>query len=235
MKLAAIVATSILLSGGVAFAQTDPDATDPDGEEVPPPLDNPPPRRVDAPPPQRTYTAPAQIRPEGFSIGIGAGFRLPTELTLPNTTSIRFRLGSGLTFEPMLTLSHENVTVEQGNDSITNSTNDIDFALAVRYPLKQSGRVDFSLIGAVEVGTRVSDPEGTENNTSLTLFGLGYGLALDYWLNRHWNISMNATNPVVSVVSTNQQNAAAPDESSTDTTFGAIFGPTVAVMIHLHQ
>lgn len=231
MKLATIVATSILLSGGVAIAQTDPDETG--GEEVPPPLDNPPPRRVEAPPPR--YEPPAQTRPMGFSIGIGAGFRLPTELTLPNTTSIRFRLDSGLTFEPLLHLSHESQTSELANDSFTNGINDLNVALAVRYPLKSSGRVDFSLIGAVEVGTRTVDPEGTENNTTLTVFGLGYGLALDYWVNRHWNVSMNATNPLVTVISTNEQHAAAPDEATTDTTFGAIFGPTVAVMIHLHQ
>jgi hypothetical protein len=64
---------------------------------VSPPI--PPPRSGldEAPPPTGLEPGPAPARPDGFSVGIGLGYDLPSDLQLLDTASVRFRLRSGLT------------------------------------------------------------------------------------------------------------------------------------------
>src|SRR5688572_30201696 len=113
------IALGLLLVASTAAAQS---------TEVPPqPTPTPDPTPVPAPPPPAptpggfVETRPPMTephdsaeRPDGFSIGIGAGYALPNSLETPNITSARFRLGSGLTFEAAVRLQQSSREVDVG-------------------------------------------------------------------------------------------------------------------------
>lgn len=233
----------------LAWAQPDiPTGASPDADQPAPPVEPPeapppvppdehavaPPVPVDADREPPAPVPPETIRPNRYSVGIGFGYRLPTELNLPNITSARFRLASGLTFEPMLTLVNTTVTDDDG----AAETNDVNAILAagafVRYPFRSHGRVDFDLLAGVAIANQTINPDGDHNSRHITIFGLDYGMALDYWLNQHWNLSMTVTNPLVAIVSeTTEHGPGNPDTSTTDRQLGLIFAARVAIMLHL--
>ena len=83
---------------------------------------------------------------------------------------------------------------------------------------------------------QTDNPDGDNNNTKTTAIGLGWGVGITYWYSRHWTLSMSAGNPLVSIAKTTREQPAPVDETSTTTTaIGAIFDPTVAIMIHLYN
>lgn len=177
---------------------------------------------------------PPSRRPERYSIGLGLGYRLPAELKMPNITSVRFRLASGVTYEPTVVLDHTSTKQDDGATVANEGANDLQVAVAVRYPFRHNDRVDFSMIASGTLGRASVDPSGDANTRTTTTFTLGYGLALDYWINPHWDLSMTASNPFLSTTKESQQNGiAARDISTTKTSFAAVFDPTLSVMIHM--
>ena len=178
---------------------------------------------------------PLNRRPERYSIGLGLGYLLPAELKAPNITSVRFRLASGVTYEPTLVLDHTSTKHDDGAMVTNEGANDIQIAVAVRYPFRHNDRVDFSMVAAAGLGRASTDPSGDANTKTTTTFALGYGLALDYWINPHWDLSMTASNPFLSTAKVSQQNGiAARDISTSETSFAAVFDPTLSVMIHMY-
>jgi len=172
-------------------------------------------------------------RPEGYSTGIGFGWRLPTDLQTPNITSARFRLGSGLTFEPSLVLSHASSTQDMGMMNTSTGTTDIEVATSVRYPLQSRDRVDFDVIGSVGFGMITTNPDGADNNSTTTAFGLGYGLGVDFWVSHHWLLSMTATNPLFTYTKTSMQQMAGGDTGQSTNAFGLVWDPTITGMVHV--
>lgn len=79
------------------------------------------------------------------------------------------------------------------------------------------------------------DPTGDNNNRSITTFSLGYGLGIAYWISPHWNLSLAATNPLVTYVRTRQETGATTTTVNKTTTLGLVFDPQVALMIHLYN
>lgn len=73
------------------------------------------------------------------------------------------------------------------------------------------------------------------NNRSITTFSLGYGLGIAYWISPHWNLSLAATNPLVTYVRTRQETGATTATVNKTTTLGLVFDPQVALMIHLYN
>jgi hypothetical protein len=104
-------------------------------------------------------------RPEAFSIGIGAGYTFPTNITAPNTATVRFRFESGLTIEPFVNLSASGALA---SDSVTEST-DSAFTLSVgslvRIPLVTRGKIDLNVLGGASIGFTNSNPEGPDNTS----------------------------------------------------------------------
>lgn len=238
---------------GIAFAQDQwetPSGTAEPAPEAPPPSPTPPP----TPPP----TAPTperhperhphgkragerkHLRPPGYSVGIGAGYVLPADLSEPDTVSARFRLASGLTFEPLVQISYaatSDSTDGPGID-VENTQNEFDFMVAsqVRLPLVSRGRADLVGLGAATMafGRGTNDPDGPDNSTDTgnLAFALLYGLSVEYFVFPHWVISFDATNPVFALARQTQE---MNDVKATDSSFaiGAIWNPTVRLMLHL--
>jgi hypothetical protein len=176
--------------------------------------------------------APSARRPVDLSMGVGLGYVLPADLQVPNFTSVRLRLPTGLTFEPFVELRAGSTSMKTPGVNSKNSDTALGIGTSVRVPLAARGRVDFILVGSGFVTHQIDDPEGADNNTSTTSFALTWGPALDFWINANWVVSMAATNPLVSIV---RQHTDSPVGSTrtTTTSVGAVFDPTVIGAIHL--
>ena len=173
-------------------------------------------------------------RPSEFSIGIGIGYLFPTSLETPNITSVRFRLPAGLTFEPQVILANTTQTVDTGMP-VDNKTTEVGLGTVIRYPLIGRGRVDLELLGAFNINNVKQNPPGDDDETSTTTTSLTYGLAVTSWITRHWQISLTAANPVLSFTKVRQEMGVMNVLVQSQTTFGAIFDPTVALMVHLYH
>jgi hypothetical protein len=231
----ALALTWIVAGSTVAAAQPDPLAPVPPAD---PALPEPQPEPPRPPQPQRSSqeesTDATTGRPEGWAIGIGLGYLLPTSLETPNTTSVRLRLASGLTFEPQLTIANTTAKTDNGATTNKDKRTELSVSTVVRLPVIRHNKVELEALGSAGIGTAVDNPNGSSNNTTTTTFAIGWGLAVNYWHNRHLSLSLSAGNPLISVAKTTREQPAPLMETSTSTTsIGLIFDPTVAIMIHL--
>jgi hypothetical protein len=230
----------LVVGGGAALAQpTEPPQPAPQPQPDPTPSPSP----VPAPTPMPTPVAPPtpmpagegdDVRPRDLSIGIGVGYQFPTSLETPNITSVRFRLPSGLTLEPQLVLATSKNTLDTGV-SVDDKTTELGAGALARYPLVRRGRVDLELLGAANFDTITQNPEGDDDETTNTTLTVAYGVAVVSWITPHWNVSMSATNPLISYEHDKQEMGADTVTVNTTTTIGAVFDPTVFLMVHLHH
>ena len=243
MKMRHVI-VGLCLTAGTAAAQQ------PEQQQPPPqqqPEQTPPPPNPDPPPPPPApkpggfvETAPSPMiapvddnRPEGFSIGIGFGYVLPNSLETPNVTSARFRLASGLTFEPVLRFAQSSVEVDVGT-SVKNKETAIEVGSLVRYPLKRRRSVDLVLLGGLFVENVTTKPEGDNMDTATTRFEARYGMAVEFWVSQHWQISMSALNTVFRTERVSEEQGPATETVTTTSTFGAIYDPVISAMVHLY-
>lgn len=239
LALALLAATTTIASAQPEPMPIDSELPPPPAPEPQPPPPPPRPPQPPQPPPQPPAAAPAEApttgRPVGLAIGIGVGYVFPTSLETPNTTSARLRLVSGLIFEPILTIATARVSRDDGTTDEEDETNELTLATGVRLPIVRRGKVELELLGSVGVTTVTDDPDGPDNATTTTTLFLGWGVGITYWLNQHWALSVSARNPLVSYskVSRDLPPPISAEMSTSTTTIGAIFDPTVAVMMHL--
>jgi hypothetical protein len=214
---------------GVAVAQPAPPPPGPMAPATPP--------ETTAAPAPVAVTMPEPVdtgRPSGLVFGIGFGYVFPTSLQTPNVTSVRVRLPTGLTFEPQVVFATTSDKVDTGMTA-TNKQSEITLGSLVRFPLRVHGRIDLEGIGAAAISNRTVDPEGDDNNRTITTVGVNYGLALAYWFTPHWNLSFTATNPLFAYTRTRQEMGAANTTIDSSTTIGLIFDPLIAMMLHLYD
>ena len=215
-------------------------------QEPPPPDQTPPPTPTPTPTPTGPKTggtmveAPAPMmqpiddnRPPGFSVGIGFGYALPNSLETPNVTSARFRLASGLTFEPVLRFQQSSVEIDVGT-STKNKETTIEIGGLARYPLKSRSRVDLVVLGGAFVENVSTKPDAMDMDKSTTTFEVRYGLAVEFWISQHWQISMNALNTILSIRKVSEQMGVATETVTTTQTIGAIYDPSISAMVHLY-
>ena len=208
-----------------------PPPPDPPPEPTPPAV---PPQPPQPPVVQTTTTEPATARPVGLAIGIGAGYSLPTSIQTPNTTSARVRFGSGLTLEPRVVLQNTATSVETDTMKTDTATRELSLGSLVRIPMVQRGKFELLLLGAAAVGIESTDPDGADNNTSATSLTVGWGVAIDWWITAHWSVSFSATNPLFALrKQTQEMPAPTGDTTTTTTVVGAVWDPTISVMIHI--
>ncbi len=238
--------------GGIAAAQPGPppqpppppvdttttttttDPAPPDPTPPPPPQPQPQPRAMPA-----VQEEPANDdRPNGFSIGLGLGYGLPTSLETPNRTSARLRLGSGLTFEPLLSIANTTATTEDPAPvgETEDKTTEFGVAVLVRLPIITHNHVDLEALATAGFTTTKVNPEGDYNSVTTNTFGIGWGVGVGYWLSKHWQLSMSVTNPLMQYAQTKRQlMMPGMTHKESETTIGVIFVPQVTAMIHLYN
>ncbi|HEU5055366.1 MAG TPA: hypothetical protein VFU21_02520 [Kofleriaceae bacterium] len=171
-------------------------------------------------------------RPDGMSIGIGAGYSVPAQILEPNLASVRFRFPSGLTLEPTVVLATSRATTEVGPSEVETEASEATFATNVRLPVAGRGKIDLVLIGSAGISYDKQSPDGPDNDTSTATLALAWGLGLDYWPKQSWCLSASATNPLFTFSRTRQE-MIPQDQKTTNLAFGAIFDPGVFVMLHM--
>lgn len=235
--------TLVLVSLVIArFAAAQP-APGPEAGEPPPPAPTPPPPAPTPPPPPPPmhHVLDAQPmagpdRPDGLSFAIGVGYEFMTSLETPNIISVRLRLPTGLTFEPLFKVENDSTTTQTTPaPSATTSTTELAIGSLVRYPVIRHGRADFEILGEALIDTQKVDPDGPNNDSRTTTLSLSWGIGIGFWLTQHWQLSFTATNPLISYVKNSQDEGAGMTQSTSTTDFGLVFDPTVAVMIHLYN
>jgi hypothetical protein len=221
-----------------APAEAPPAAPSHDAAPTPPPA-APGPTVEAAPAAVVVAPAPAEAsRPEGFSIGIGAGYTLPASLDRPDTFSARFRLATGLAIEPffdVLAASRDTSDSFGGIDSdATDKINRYGLGANVRIPALSRGRFDLVALLGAPLSYSKNDPEGDHNHTSQTTLVTSWGLAVDWWLTPHLAISASALNPLVTY--TNSESEMGTDETTSQsiTLLELAFSPRVTLMAHLY-
>jgi hypothetical protein len=172
-------------------------------------------------------------RPDGATFGIGAGWVLPADIDRPNTVGVRFRLPSGLTFEPRVELSNNQLSQELGGASNDTSTTALVLSTTARFPMQSRGPVDMVLVGGFTFDYLKVNPEGTDNNQTDSVLALVYGLSVNYWIKGRWALSFTAANPVIVRTSSTDEQVGGNDTTTTSTSIGAVFDPTVTLMVHL--
>lgn len=228
-----------------ASAQAPPPSEPPPpaGPTEPPPAPTPaptatPPRPATPPPsqllPPRAVDDGAEHRPSELSIAIGLGYRLPTSLQTPNLTSVRLRLASGLTFEPRFVLAGSSQDVDAG-PSTTDKSSEIGLGALARFPVVRHGRVDLEVLGGLDVNREATRPETPDMDLTVTTFNASYGVAIGTWINRHWQVSLSAANPVLTNTRRDEHMGLGTSTVTTTRTFGVIFAPSVSVMVHLYH
>ncbi|HEX4456184.1 MAG TPA: hypothetical protein VH143_35225 [Kofleriaceae bacterium] len=234
---------------GVAGAQPQPDQPPVDSQPPPPPPAPPPtsvpvmtPTPTPPPAPEREVSIREldNDRPDELAFAIGLGYeRLPGgafDLQQPNIASARLRLVSGLTFEPTVTISNTSISTDPGTGmSTTESLSEFGIASLVRYPLIRHHHVDFEIVGSIGFDVAKDDPTGDFNTKTTSTFGIGWGISIGYWLSRHWQLSATATNPLIAFSKTSQEISQTETMSTSNTTIGLTFEPTIAFMIHLYN
>lgn len=187
--------------------------------------------------------------PNDKTVGVGAGWVFPADLLTPNTVSVRFRLASGLTIEPLANASfsqsftHQHLAVSGGGSAAARDyTANLAFAVQVRKPLKRRGPVELHLLvtPGVSFTDTVDNPSGVQDRVfeTSTVWALGWGLGVEYFppkLEQHWSVSMDATNPLFGFgYNTNYDQATRVRTNTTAYSLGATFAPAVRGMVHLY-
>lgn len=213
-----------------------PPVETPTPDPTPPPNPDPTPVANSAPPPQVAVEEPAGDRPDGWSVALGFGWALPTDLQTPNITTARLRLASGIQIEPGLRIENTSSDMDSPGGEETDKVTRFALTALVRIPLISRGKADLEAIGYTGFSNTKSNPEGDYNATTTNVFALGYGVGIGYWLSNHWQISTTVTNALVEYSQSKVQNGV-PNMTtkSSETTLGIVFSPAVIAMIHLYN
>ena len=219
----------------VADPQPNPNP-DPNPTPVTPPNPTPPnpmPPNPTPMPPMPREDAQA-YRPTELSLAIGFGYALPTSLQTPNIASVRLRLPSGLTFEPQIVLASSSHDVDTG-PSMKDEASEVGVGALGRLPVVKHGRVDLEVLGGLNINQASTKPDVDDSDVTITTFSAVYGFAVTTWINRHWQVSLSALNPIITSVKRDEEMGPGTSTVTTDQTVGLIFDPRVTVMLHLYH
>lgn len=248
------VGVGVGVASGSAWAQVGPDAgagsgsaaaaTPPPPPPVSPPADQPATAMATAPalpPPPPPAAAPEteseEHHPVGTRFAIGAGYHIGGQsLETPNVATVRLRLPTGLTFEPIVSITNSSSTTgATGASDASTTTTDLSVGSLVRIPLMRDGRIDFELVGAALFDYHKVNPDGPDNDTSNTTFSVDWGLGMEYWITQHWNLSLTATNPLFEFQSQTVDTGPGMNTHTSTSTFGVVFDPDVFLLFHLYN
>lgn len=161
-------------------------------------------------------------RPVPFTLGVGAGTVISgSSILAPNAASVRLVMSDELQLEPLINLALSG-TPDAGGDTQTTTT--LRAGGLLRYVWASNGPLDLQLLGGGLLAFI-----SAENAQTLEL-SASYGASVVWYLNDHWSLSGDATNPVVAFT------RVSPDEGDAASTYtiGAVWNPTVTAMMHIY-
>lgn len=183
--------------------------------------------RAEPPPPPRADDA-ATPRPADFAVGIGVGYSFPATLDKPNLASVRFRFPSGLTIEPRVSV--RKTTVDQPGPAPAETQRELGAALSLFVPMRQRGRAELDAVASFGGDLRRADGLASEN------LAASWGLQVGYWWSRHLELTASATTTLYGYARfAAEPPVAATTQITSITSYGLVFEPRVALMIHLYD
>ena len=222
-------------------------SVDANAQVQPPPAPPPQPPPTPPPPPPPREPEPADDtdedtedsddyiigtgeRPEA-TFGLGAGWTFPgSEIWMPSTIAARFRLASGITLEPSVTILLDGRSTDTGATTVDSNELTISVGTQLRVPLMSLGPLDFLFLGTASLSYgREFDPGDTHDIG----FTLGYGLGLEFWFSKRWSLGLDATNSIVAIT-WSQDSSGATDQSNTDYRVGAVWDPALRILTTLY-
>jgi hypothetical protein len=238
----------VVATAGVASAQPNTGAPPPPpidsttgGATTAPPPDTtpPPPPPNPTPPPMMHHheeMEPNEAAPAELAFGIGFGYQFKTDLQTPNIVSAAVRLPTGMTFEPLLLVRNTSDTQQnEPASSMTTTTTELAIGTLLRVPVIKKARTEFQVLGTAVLDTTKTHPDTPDSDTRATSIGLGWGIGVALWITHHWQLTFDATNPILTYTATSMQTGPSTEDKRSTTDFGLIFDPTVSVMIHLYN
>jgi hypothetical protein len=214
---------------GAGTPTTAPDTTAPQPPANPPPM---PPMVMH----HHDEGDEGELAPNELAFGIGFGYQFKTNLETPNIVSAAIRLPTGLTFEPLLVVRNTSDTTQnQPASSMTTTTTELALGTLLRLPVIKRHRTEFQVLGNALLDTVKTHPDTPDSDTRSTTVGLGWGIGVAFWITRHWQITFDATNPILTYTSTTMQTGPQTEDKRSTSDFGLIFDPTVTAMIHLYN
>lgn len=186
---------------------------------------------------------PATYRPFEKSIAIGAGYTFGAAaggelLWNPNTVSARYRFLSGLTIEPIAGIEIASTSTKVDSAKTTTSSTDIFLGTNVRKPLWSRAQADAIVIvgAAVEStsDTTKTSPGGGKTTSSGFSIGANWGIGVEFFPRRHWSISFDATNPLLTLSNSSSKDPAGVKTTTSSTVISPQFDPSIRMMTHLY-
>jgi hypothetical protein len=246
MRRGTLLVASLVAAARVASAQPNSgqpppppiDSTGTAGPPAPPPdtTTTPPPTPPPPPPSAHIEAEPEHLGPTELAFGIGFGYQFMQNLETPNAVSASVRLPSGTTFEPFLVVRNTSTTSQnQPAASMTTTTTELGLGTLLRLPVIRHTRTEFQVLGTASLDTTKTHPDVPDSDTHNTTIDLGWGIGIGLWITRHWQLTFDATNPILTYTSTSMQTGQSTEDKKSTTDFGLIFDPTVTVMIHLYN
>lgn len=173
-------------------------------------------------------------QPDEISVGIGIGYVFPTSVETPNAASAKVRLPNGVEIGPRViaTSSSDKTDDGMGNTS-TQKLSEIGITAAAWIPVVHHGKFELYLVGAAGFDKQTTSPPTPDNDKTVTTIDIAWGVGIGYWITRHWELSLDASNPLFTSTKTEQQNGPGMTMSETVSTFGLVFDPTISLFIHL--
>jgi hypothetical protein len=203
-------------------------------------------------------------RPEGVSLGFGAGWTFPGAASVftPDTAALRLRLG-GVTLEPAFTFrgngtgtrEDESVTLPNQTPQTGETENraggyNLGLNLSARFDLASRGPLDLVGIlgGRFGLGSTLTQlnvdqtDQRNEQRATTTSAGLDWGLGVVWFLRQNLSVSADVTNPLVtySVQRTDNERdlpngtQVRETEVSNSLNYGLTLNPQLRVLFHLY-
>jgi hypothetical protein len=199
-----------------------------------------------------------------WSFGVGAGWFFPGEILAPNTASVRVMIPQVVTIEPFVRLSlrrnegTSSFETPEPNASVDDETLDHNVSLGLganlRFPVLHRGNLDLQVLGGVSAEHVITSPdveEGEEAEATNTFVDAVYGVGIEWFFVENIALSADALNPLVSWQrstseakrdityfdpNTGEERNGTSVEvlENTSLSVGAVFRPTVRVMLHLY-
>lgn len=171
-----------------------------------------------------------EFRPTPITVGVGFGWVIGggADLFKPSVGSVRLVLSDRFTLEPFVNFSFtDNEQQTMGNTTSESDVTRLGLGAIGRVVLAARGPIDLVGLGRLAFNHQRNDAASDTRTTSVSL---GVGLGLTWFFYKNLGLSLDAINDLFTL---NRLYTEQNDQTTTRMLAGAIWTPTVAVMLHL--
>jgi hypothetical protein len=173
----------------------------------------------------------SEFRPTPMTLGVGFGWVIGggADILKPAVGSVRLVLTDRFVLEPFVNLSFtDNEAQTMGNTTSESDVTRLGLGATGRLVLAGRGPIDLAALGRLSFSFQSNDAASDSQTTNVAL---GWGLGLSWFFYKNWALSLDATNPLFNLTRVHLE---AGDQTNSSMLVGAIWSPTIALMLHLY-